>query len=78
MEIHAFRGPGRRFALTADTTGGNLPSQFGPWTAFKSLDLERGRPQPGVNVEKCLDDIEAHGFHLTEAHIRITDQALRG
>jgi len=76
MEIQAFRGPDRIFAFTSDPEGGNLPPRFGPWTAFKSLDLVRGRAQPGVDVEECLDDIERHGFHLTDAHVRITEQAL--
>ncbi len=76
MEIQAFRGAGRVFAFTGDPKGGNLPRRFGPWTAFKSLDLNRGQAQAGVDVESCLDDIEAHGFHLTDAHVRITEQAL--
>ncbi len=76
MEIQAFRGAGRVFAFTRDEKGGNLPRGFGPWTAFKTLDLDRGRARAGVDVEQCLDDIEAHGFHLTDAHVRITDQAL--
>jgi hypothetical protein len=24
-------------------------------------------------VNECLDDIEKFGFHLTDAHVRITD-----
>jgi hypothetical protein len=78
MEIHAFRGPGRVFGFTRRPDGGNLPPGFGPWTAFKALDLERGRPQPGVDVDQCIDDLEAHGFHLTDAHVRITDRGLSG
>jgi hypothetical protein len=77
MRIHIFRGPGRVFAFTEDGVGANLPEQYGPWTAFKSLELTRDEAQAGVNVTECLDDIERHGFHLTDAHMRITDQALR-
>jgi hypothetical protein len=29
-------------------------------------------PQGGVDVNACLADIEAHGFHLTDAHRPIT------
>lgn len=76
MRIHIFRGRGRVFGCTANKTGENLPSQFGPWTAFKTLEIIKGEPQPGVNVDECLDDIEAHGFHLTDAHVRITQQAI--
>jgi hypothetical protein len=76
MLVHTFRGPERIFVITADETGKTLPAAFGPWTAFKTLEINRDEPQAGVNVNECLDDIAAHGFHLTNAHVRITDQAL--
>jgi hypothetical protein len=77
MQVHIFRGPGRVFAFTEDATGNNLPSQFGPWNSFKTIDLSReGEPTPGVEANDCLDDIEKHGFHITDAHVRITDRAL--
>jgi hypothetical protein len=76
MQIHIFRGAGRVFAFTGDGSGNNLPSQFGPWAAFKSIELTRGHAQAGVNVDECLDDIERHGIHVTDAHIRITEQAI--
>jgi hypothetical protein len=75
MLVHIFRGVGRVFAFTANLDGVNLPSQYGPWTAFKSLDLNRdGEPTPGVNTSECLDDIEKYGLHVTDAHVRITDR----
>jgi hypothetical protein len=75
MQVHLFRGPGRVFGVTASEAGDNLPAAFGPWTAFKSLEMVRGQPQPGVNVDECLDDIDRFGFHLTDAHVRITERA---
>jgi hypothetical protein len=45
-----------------------------PWTAYKSIDLSRdGEPRAGVNAHECLEDIEKHGFHITDAHVRITE-----
>jgi hypothetical protein len=76
MQIHTFRGPGRVFGFTEDSAGAILPSRYGPWTAFKTLEMTRGEAQAGVNVNECLDDIEKHGFHLTDAHVRITEQAI--
>ena len=77
MLIHIFRGPGRVFGLTADSAGTNLPPKFAPWTAFKSIELNHGGgPTPGVDTVECLDDIERHGFHITDAHVRITDTVL--
>jgi hypothetical protein len=75
MQVRAFRGQGRIFGFTRTGAGENLPPQYGPWAAFKTLELARGVAQPGVNVDECLDDIEAFGFHLTDAHVRITRQA---
>ena len=73
MQVHIFRGTGRIFGFTEDTTGANLPPQYGTWCAFKTLDITRGEAQVGVNANECLDDIEKHGFHLTDAHVRITE-----
>ena len=76
MRIHAFKADGRVFGFTASETGENLPSGFGPWTAFKTLTMVRGESLPGVDVDECLDDIEAHGLHVTDAHKRITGQVV--
>ncbi len=77
MLVHIFRGPGRVFGFTEDETGANLPAKFAPWAAFKSLEVEMGsQPNPSFNTEECLQDIEAHGFHITDAHVRITDKVL--
>jgi hypothetical protein len=73
MQVHIFRGTGRVFAFTAHAGGENLPTQYGPWTAFKSVKMYPDEPQGGVDVNACLADIDAHGLHLTDAHRRITD-----
>ena len=59
------------FGFTRDNAGSNLPARYGPWTAFRSLDLNRGDAQTSFDVDECLDDIEKFGFHLTDAHVRI-------
>jgi hypothetical protein len=74
MQVHIFRGPGRVFGFTLLEDGSNPPSQYAPWTAFTTLDLARGTSQAGVDVNECLDDIERFGFHLTDAHVRITER----
>ena len=76
MQVHIFRGPDRIFGFTAHSDGTNLPSQYAPWTAFKTIELTRGTTQAGVNVTECLDDIEKHGFHLTDVHVRTTERAV--
>ena len=76
MLIHIFRGPARIFGFTADATGANLPSKFAPWTSFKALELTKDGATPGVDANTCLDDIEKYGFHITDAHVRITDTTL--
>ncbi len=77
MRVHIFRGPGRIFGFTASVAGENLPQKYAPWTAFKSIELHRGESIPGVNTDECLNDLEAHGIHITDAHIRITEEAMR-
>jgi hypothetical protein len=74
MQVHLFSGPGRVFGFTLDATGANLPVQYAPWSAFKTLEMTRGEAVPGVNTGECLDDIERFGYHLTDAHVRITEQ----
>jgi hypothetical protein len=77
MLVYIFRGPGRVFGCTEDATGANLPSKFSPWTTFKSIELSRdGAPTPGVDTKACLEDIEKHGFHITDAHVRITESLI--
>lgn len=74
MQVHVFRAAGRVFGFTSDSTGGNLPSGLGEWSQFRTVVMTLGQPTPGVDVDDCLDDIAAHGFHLTDAHVRITDR----
>lgn len=78
MELHLFRGPGRVFGVTRDAAASNLPSQFAPWTSIKTITLTRDVPTPGLNTNECLDDIEKYGFHVTDAHVRITERAAAG
>jgi hypothetical protein len=75
--VHVLRGQERVFGFTLDEQGTNLPLQYGPWTAFKTIELHHDEPYQGVDVSVCLDDISQYGFHLTAAHKRITDLALR-
>ena len=72
MLAHIFRGPGRVFGVTQDSTAANLPTQFAPWIHFKSIELTRDQPTPGLNTNECLDDLEKYTFHITDAHTRIT------
>jgi hypothetical protein len=74
MQIHIFRGPGRVFGFTGDPAGVNLPSQYAPWNQFKTVEMSRGEAIPGVNTGECLDDIDRFGYHLTDAHVRITER----
>jgi hypothetical protein len=61
------------FGFTGVATGDNLPSKFAPWTPFKAIELKSdGVSTAGVNAADCLDDIEKYGFHITDAHVRIT------
>lgn len=76
MQVHIFKGPGRVFAFTREPAGDKLPAKYAPWTAFKSVELNKGVHTPGVDADECLQDIEHFGVHVTDAHVRITEEAL--
>jgi hypothetical protein len=76
MQVHVFRGIDRVFAFTESSSIDNLPERYAPWTPFKTIEVVRGEAQPGLNVDDCLDDIARHGIHVTDAHVRITEQAI--
>jgi len=76
MQVHLFRGPGRVFGFTGDNSGANLPTQFSPWSHFKTVEMQHGESMPGVDVTECLADLEAFGVHVTDAHVRITEQSI--
>lgn len=75
MLVYIFRGRDRVFGFVSDNDSGNLPATYGPWTSFKSFELSRGDVNGSFDVNECLDDIARYGFHLTDAHVRITEQA---
>ena len=77
MQVHIFRGQGRVFGFTEDKAAANLPSPYGPWIHFKTVKMDKGVATPGgVSTDECLDDIERYGYHLTDAHVRITERDL--
>ena len=68
MQVHIFRGQGRVFGFTEDKAAANLPSRYGPWIHFKTVEMNKGVATPGgVSTDECLDDIERYGYHLTDA-----------
>ena len=77
MQVNIFKGPDRVFAFTADPSGANLPPKYAPWTAFKTVELQEDVATPGVDVNDCLRDLETYGVHITDAHVRITEEAIR-
>lgn len=76
MKVHIFRGPDRIFGFTEQPSGENLPRKYAPWKAFKTIDLHRDQHTPGVNANECLNDIDTYGVHVTDAHVRITEEAI--
>ena len=78
MQVQIYRGRGRVFAVVDVERKVALPQRYAPWAAFKVLDLMPGQSQPGVNVDECLDDIARYSIHVTDAHVRITEDAIGG
>ncbi len=78
MIVHIFRGTGRVFGFTGDKHGTNLHARFAPWVPFKAITMHVDEPQAGVEVNACLSDIREYGYHLTDAHERITHLVVEG
>jgi hypothetical protein len=76
MQVQVFRGTGRVFAFIEGSSANDLPERYAPWTLFRTIEVVRGQAQPGFDVDDCLDDIGRYGIHVTDAHIRITEQAM--
>ncbi len=76
MQVQIYRGVGRVFAFVVEGRQTPLPERYGPWTPFKIVDLAPGQSQPGVDVDECLEDIARYGIHVTDAHARITEEAI--
>ena len=72
MQIHLFRADSRVFGATRAEDGANLPAGFGAWTPFRMVEMNPGETMPGIDVDECLADVADYGFHLTDAHERIT------
>ena len=77
MQVHIFKGPGRIFGVTEQPAGENLPRKYAPWMKFKSIELRRDERTPGIDANECLYDLQTHGLHVTDAHVRITEEAIR-
>ena len=77
MQVHLFQGTGRIFAASFEPSGDDLPEKYGPWAAFKTVEIHRGETLSGLDFDECIDDLETYGVHVTDAHVRITEEALR-
>ena len=74
MYVYVFKGSDRLLCFAGDRTGENLPAEQGPWILTTRLEmLQEDDPRPIVQTLECLEDIEMHGFHITNGHRRITD-----
>lgn len=74
MYVYVFKGADRIMGFTADVNGNNLPSAQGPWELTNRLNMLRfDDPRPLVDTHACLEDLEMHGFHITNDHRPITD-----
>jgi hypothetical protein len=61
-KVHVLRGQDRVFGFTLDEQGTNLPRQYGPWTAFKTIELYHDEPYQGVDVTICWTTSASMGF----------------
>lgn len=74
MYVYVFKGADRIMGFTAEVSGRKLPRARGPWELITRLVMSKDdQPRPVVNTNECFEDIEMHGFHITDNYRRITD-----
>ncbi len=65
MKVFRFKGGGQLHAITADSTGDNLPERGGPWAFETELELEEDDGTfAATDANKALDDIKERGYHV--------------
>ena len=70
-------------AYTRDPAGANLPSNLPNfaslyWANYPKVqvNIDRGQPVPGLNVDDCLRDIERNGFHIVPVRVQAAKDVL--
>jgi len=62
--VHLFQGSRQAWAMTADRSGGNLPSEYRPWRYVASYDRSDPRFRVGRDRESLVA-VDANGYSLT-------------
>lgn len=80
MRVHIFRCStnAKRFGLTADRTGANLPANACPggvWTFWKTIDILPNSPLIGVDPQEVIDAINNVGYFIVDIGIVFTERA---
>ena len=75
MLVHVFRGGRPDFRLYAKRNGGEPAGTLWALDRVQNARDEQRSGSTGMTVDACQDDIDAYGFHLTDAHVRITQHA---
>ena len=73
MRVDIFRGIGRVFGFTESGGEEKLPPQYGPWVAFKTLELVRDEAQP----DRRACPHHPGGNRLTSVPVAMTTQLVR-
>jgi len=72
MQVNVFKGRGNWYGFTATWDAADLPIDHGPWTLWKSLDMNRGEtPRWGISTDAVLDAIQKGGTFATETRIEV-------
>jgi hypothetical protein len=67
MQVYVFKSDSDLYGFTAESSGGNLPADKGPWTLFQERAMFKDSPLPriGVNEADVVAAIDSQGFYLT-------------
>lgn len=69
MQVEVYVGDSGCFAVVPLGGAEKLPIDKGPWGKLKELDLgQDDERRAGLDADKCLNDIERQGYHVTDAY----------
>ena len=60
MKVYIFQGSGNYYGFTTKDDASDLDPSKGPWSLFKTQDMNRGEPpRIGISTDEVLDVLES-------------------
>lgn len=53
-----------RVAATDDKSGAKLPTEFGPWSLTREIDLQPGEHRIGASADDIIAGVKKDGYYM--------------